>query len=97
LYDGRPVARSGARQRRHLPSCSGTPERSCRATAGRELGTDTQLDRGQSQLLEPHDKRMRDRGVRDVGQRRAAPYAQRLVEQLDRPFSVTCAQHARGT
>ena len=56
---------------------------------GHQLGTPAQgqvsidpvFEGGQPQLRQPGDRGRRERGVRDIGQRRAAPLAQRLGQQ----------------
>ena len=49
--------------------------------AERELGLDALLERGEAQLLEPRDRRRRERLVGEVGERRAAPQRERLAQQ----------------
>ena len=52
-----------------------------RVAAERELGIDAELERGESQLFQARDRRLRERGVGEVRERCAAPEAERLVEQ----------------
>ena len=52
--------------------------------AAREIGLDPELERAHPQLLEPRDLRLRERLVREVPERRAAPERERLAKQLGR-------------
>src|SRR5581483_10433189 len=49
-----------------------------------DVGFDPQLDRRRLQLLEPRDVRLRELLVGELGEGRAAPERERLVEQLGR-------------
>ena len=46
-----------------------------------EVGLDPALERGEPQLLQPRDRRLREALVGDVGQRRPAPQSQRLAQE----------------
>ena len=50
--------------------------------AEREVGLDPFLDRRQAQVLEPSDLCLRERLERELGQRRAAPERERLVQRV---------------
>ena len=54
----------------------------------REVGVDPVLERGQSQLLEPRDLRLRERLPREVGERCAPPQAERGAQRLSRAGRV---------
>ena len=61
--------------------------------AERELGLDAQLERRGAQLLEPHDRGLRERRVGDVHQRGAAPLAERARERVHGALGIA-RQHA---
>jgi hypothetical protein len=61
----------------------------------RELGLDTQLERGGAQLLQSRDGRLRVGRIRDVGERRTAPQRQRRVRVLRRRGGIV-GQCGRG-
>src|SRR5439155_11086613 len=46
----------------------------------REVGLDSILERGETKLLQPGDRRLRKRLVGKVGERRSAPQRQRLAQ-----------------
>ena len=46
----------------------------------RKVGVDSPLDRGEPQLLDSPDRRLRERLVCEVGERRSAPERERLSE-----------------
>ena len=50
--------------------------------AERELRLEALLERGEPQLLEPRDRRLRERLVGEVGERCAAPEPERTTEQV---------------
>ena len=53
-----------------------------------QLGVDARLERLEPQLLEAGDLGLRERLVRKVGERRAAPEIQRLAQLARRPLGV---------
>ncbi len=57
-------------------------------TAERKVGVDPPLERRQPQLLDPRDRRLRERGVREVGERRPAPKSERLAQLLRRDLRL---------
>jgi hypothetical protein len=61
-----------------------------------ELGDELGLDGRHPQLLEPADVREGERVVGDVGQCRAAPELQRLVDREERPGRVLVAEGLPG-
>ena len=58
----------------------------------REVGLDPLLERGEAQLVEPLDGGARERLVGEVGERRPAPQAERLAEELRRRVLVVAAR-----
>ena len=60
-------------------------------TARGELGVDPLLERGQPQLLQPHDLRLGERLIREVRERRPAPQRQRLAQHLRRALRIRAA------
>ena len=68
-----------------------------RVAAERELGVDPPLDRGEPDLLEPLDRGPRERLVREIGERRAAPEPERLAQQLRGLLPASPRSSLRGT
>ena len=64
--------------------------------AERELGLEPLLERGEPQLLEPPDRRLRERLVRDVGERGAAPEAESVLQQADGGLGLGPVERLRG-
>ena len=61
-----------------------------------ELGFDARLDRRKAELLELCDLGLRERLVREIGQRCAAPELQTLTEQLGRTLGHSVGECPRG-
>ena len=59
-----------------------------------EIRFDPALERGQAQLLEARDRRLRERLVGEVGERRPAPERERLTERLGRRGRLPGAERA---
>ena len=55
-----------------------------RAAAECKVGLDPLLERGEPELLETPDRGLRERLIRELGERRAAPQRERLAELLGR-------------
>jgi hypothetical protein len=53
-----------------------------------ELRVDPILDRGQTQLLQARDRRLGERVVGEIRERRAAPQCQSVVEQTERTIGL---------
>ena len=62
----------------------------------REVRLDPLLEGGDAELFEALDRRPRERLVRQVGERGAAPEAERLPQELRRLFRVICVERLRG-
>ena len=65
-----------------------------RVQTGREVGLDARLERGQALLLQARDLRRRERLVREIVQRRAAPERQRLAQNAARRLDAAGGQLA---
>ena len=63
--------------------------------AQRQLPVEAQLERREPQLLEPGDRRLRERLVREVGNRRPAPQRERSLDELDCRLRVGAAERLR--
>ena len=59
-----------------------------RVAAEREVGIDPQLERGEARSLEALGLRLRENVVGELGERLAAPEAERLAEQPARPGGI---------
>ncbi len=57
-----------------------------------EICVDPLLERGEPKLLEPGDLRLRERLVREVGQRRPAPERERVTEPIGRQLRVVASE-----
>ena len=82
-----------AARRRSRSGCSRTsawssPDELCVATE-REVGVDPPLERRQAELFQAEDLRLRERFVREVGERRSAPEVESFAKQ-------SCGQLGRG-
>ena len=62
-----------------------------RMTTRGELGVDPLLDRGQSQLLQPHDLGLGERLIREIRKRRPPPQSKRLAQHLPRALRIRAA------
>lgn len=60
-----------------------------RVPAEGEIGLDPPLERGQAQLLEPGDRRLRERLVGEVGERWAAPEGEGLAQHVGRRIGIS--------
>ena len=65
-----------------------------RMPAEGEIGLDPALERGQAQLLEPLDRRLRERLVGEVGERWPAPESEGLTQCLGRRGGLPGAERA---
>ena len=65
-----------------------------RVTSEREVGLDPVLDRAQPELLEPPDLALSEVLVRELGQCRPPPQAERLTKEIVRPRRVALLQRA---